>query len=317
MRKALSLLVAATFTATAGAGFTEAPKTEPSKLNPLVLAADVYNEMNSATQLFTYMKVDLPDEDIKFIDSILPKVQGLKIPKVRVEGQQLFFDGLKKPITVIDAGKRMYSYNGQKLDLSMKDGLEATIDRIKPILNDETASLWDFIIPRAHANFDENTLLTTVGGAVGFGGLALGGSCLMGGGGGNCTTPFVMSGIGFLGMFTGMQRAKDKREKKRRAKMRKVVCTNKGEMTVYDGNDKILYIRRSPASQAPDVLAPPAPGQMPGAPAAAGRFVGICDSAPRVASLNAGLSAPAILPARYMPGVQQGPTIPSSGYREE
>ena len=126
--------------------------------------------IQSANRLFLAMKVGANSTDEKFLDALAEKFKGEHLPKATAKGNEIYLQGLEKPLKVEDLSKGLFSYNGKSIDVNMKNGVEQGLDDLSKIIFPKSVGLWGWILPQAYASSDPMILLASL---AGVGGLAL------------------------------------------------------------------------------------------------------------------------------------------------
>ncbi len=279
----------------------EARKSAPLSYQ-LAKALQIYASVETVNQAFAYMKVGAKESDTKFLDEMTRRLNGQRLPAATLKGQLIYFQGLAKPLAVVDAGRGVFSYGGRKVSLVIGEaGIEGKMKELEGIFAEESAGWFGWLLPKAHA-LDRNGLLGIVSGAMLGGGLAMTVTGLFSGGEG-VGMGVGLAALGAIGLFTANDRAMKKKRKltcKVDGGLAKLTSTNG-----YGEDEQLLAVNPPPYPHQPPGVIPPPTGTYPPPATAISPIVSICKYPAEQAKLNLAMSTPTTLPGYYpvSPGV--------------
>jgi hypothetical protein len=148
-----------------------AENTPPAKsLTPMEFAARIYNNMDSPERLYNFLKIGASESDKKFIEQLQAKSAGHRVIKARAKGDQLWFDGLEKPLRAVNLKNGEFEYDGRIVKFDWSKGFRANYDRLNGAIRPKQIALIDWILPQAEADLDWGMILS---GALTGGGLGM------------------------------------------------------------------------------------------------------------------------------------------------
>lgn len=238
-------------------------------------AREIYSTVKSVNQALRFFKVGANVKDVSYLDRLMTETKGMKLPAMTIKGQLIRFDGLEKPLAVVDLRRGVFSYDGRRVVLNFKSGIEAKVNELERTFSGESAGIMDLMFPKARA-MARSGILGIISGAMLGGGLAASLASIFNGGEG-LEMGVGLAGLGVVGLLAAEEMKKDETPQVR--------C-----VPGPNGTRQVIKYTRS--SNELEVL-PDTPGS--------GVIGSLCGGPGGPAGFNSALSAPPVLPAMTTP----------------
>jgi hypothetical protein len=174
---------------------------------PVRQGVDIYNTVGSHQRLIGFMKIGADKKDLRYLAYLSARISHKPLPRAFLAGNFIYFKGLDQPLTVVDLKRKIFSFNGKRIDLSQKGSVEARMAHLEKIVFPRRSAsiLWDWIFPYAFAASNEPTVLSLVSGVLAVGGLTTSAQCLAEKSGAKCTNGFMgqLAAVGAVGGLRG------------------------------------------------------------------------------------------------------------------
>jgi len=129
---------------------TPAPMAKKS-LTSIEVGVKAYNLVQGASKMIIAMKLGSRADDAAYLDGLAEKYKNDRLPKATIKNGDIFLQGLRYPVKIVDIKEGTFSYKGRTFDINMKDGAEATFDALDAIVNPKPVVLLSWILPEAEA----------------------------------------------------------------------------------------------------------------------------------------------------------------------
>lgn len=170
---------------------------------PVRQGVDIYNAVGSHQRLIGFMKIGADKKDLRYLAFLNARISHKPLPRAFLAGNLIYFKGLDQPLTVIDLKRKIFSFNGKRIDLNQKGSVEARMAQLEKIVFPRRSAfiLWELIFPYAFAASNDPTVLSLVSSVLAVGGLTTSAQCLAEKEGGGCTNGFMgqLAAVGAVG----------------------------------------------------------------------------------------------------------------------
>jgi hypothetical protein len=272
------------FEEAAMAAAAEKPKTVMEQ------GTEVYNAMKTAARMFAVMKVGANEKDGKFLDSLSAQFKDFAIPKATLKDESIFLEGLESPMRGIDPLQGTFYYNGTKVKIDPKAGIEGSMTQLEKVFTPKKVSILDWFLPSANAVSTTMSNIMLLGaGALGLYGIMNLFSCFGGGsgggsglGGGGCMMGILSTGAAALLAYFGWKSDDPPTS---------IACAPAGgPMTIYGANGPLGVIGSNGVTSVAARQVPTAVGA---------QIYSICGNPAMYSGMNTALATPMYLPPNY------------------
>src|SRR5665213_994645 len=105
-----------------------APASAVKRISPVVIGVRTFNMLKTGNRLFLAMKAGANASDEAYLDKMAEEYKAVALPKATEKNGEIWLQDLSKPIKVENLSKGLFSYDGKVFDVSMKKGIEETIE---------------------------------------------------------------------------------------------------------------------------------------------------------------------------------------------
>gem|GEM_PF-5990157 len=178
---------------------------------PIRQGVDIYNMVGSNQRLIAFMKIGAPDKDLRHLAFLNARISHRPLPRAFLQGHEIYFKDLARPLKVIDLDRKLFSYNGARIDLRKRQSIESRYFEVEKIMfgHSSVFSFWDWLLPFAYAATYDPAKLSSISAVLAVGGLTSSTYCLNQKESGPCAREFMgtLAAVGAVGGLRGQEPA--------------------------------------------------------------------------------------------------------------
>ncbi len=149
-------------------GLNEALASDRDQASALQTAVDFYNSFETTERMAAALAGNAKPSDVEYLHSL----KG-KLPKAKMEGGKIRFDGLSGPMVFVNPMGRTVAIRNTRIKFDVDASIQQKIVEIEKALQNENVSILNLFEPRAHAITPLGAAGIYGAGVVGFGALCL------------------------------------------------------------------------------------------------------------------------------------------------